>query len=83
MLVVRPSIGLTCEHIHQSTSNLKYDIRPPQERTYYRLVGAIDFGSSAKNKMATIKLFKIYAMDTSCEGDIFRIVSPINFKFDL
>ena len=78
MLVICPSIGLTREHIHQSTSNLKYDIRPPQERTYYRLVGAIDFGPSAK-----IKLFKIYVMDTPCEGDIFRIVSPINFKFDL
>ena len=44
---------------------------------------AIDFGTSAKNKMAAIKLLKMYAMDTPCERDIFRIVSPIDFKFDL
>ena len=44
---------------------------------------AIDFGPSDKNKMATMKLLKMYAMDTPCERDIFRIISPINFEFDL
>ena len=43
----------------------------------------IDIGSSAKNKMAAIQLLKIYDMDTPCERDIFRIVSPIDLKFDL
>ena len=42
-----------------------------------------DFGPSAKNKMAAIKLFKMYAMDIPYECDIFRIVSPIDFKVDL
>ena len=32
--------------------------------------------------MAAIKLLK-YAVDTPGEHDIFRIVSPIDFKFDL
>ena len=43
----------------------------------------IDFGPSAKNKIAAIKLLKMYAKDTPCERDIFRIVSRIDFKFDL
>ena len=44
---------------------------------------AIDFGPSAKNETAVIKLLKMYAMDTPCERDIFRIVSPMDFKFAL
>ena len=43
---------------------------------------AIDFGPSAKNKMAAIELLKKYAMDTPCDRDIFRIYSPMDFKFD-
>ena len=43
----------------------------------------IDFGPCVKTKMAAIELFNMYAIDTPCERDIFRIVSPINFKFDL
>ena len=46
-------------------------------------MSAIDFGPSAKTKMAAIKLFYMYAIDTACERDIFRIISPIDFKFDL
>ena len=44
---------------------------------------AIDFGPSAKNKMAAIGLLKMNTIDTPCECDIFRIVSPIDFKFDI
>ena len=33
--------------------------------------------------LAAIKLFNMYAIDTHCERDIFRIISPIDFKFDL
>ena len=33
-------------------------------------------GRLLKNKMAAIKLLKMYAMDTPLEPDIFRIVSP-------
>ena len=33
--------------------------------------------------MAAIKLFKMYAMDIPCERDIFKTVSPIDFKFHL
>ena len=45
---------------------------------------AIDFGPSAKNKFASIKLFIMYAMDNPCERDIFSlIVSPIDFEIDL
>ena len=43
----------------------------------------IDFGPSAKNKMAVIKLFIMYAMDIPCERDILRMVSPFDFKFGL
>ena len=39
---------------------------------------AIDFGPSAENKMAAIKIIKIV-----CERNIFTMVSPIDFKFDL
>ena len=46
-------------------------------------MNAIDFGPSSKTKMATMELFNMYAIDTPCERDIFRIVSPIDFKFDL
>ena len=46
-------------------------------------MAAIDFGPCAKTKMAAIKLLYTYAIDTPCERDIFRIISPINFKFDL
>ena len=46
-------------------------------------MNAIDFGPSAKAKMAAIKLFNMYAIDIPCERDIFRIISPIVFKFDL
>ena len=45
--------------------------------------GRFDFGPCAKTKMAAIELFNMYAIDTPCERDIFRIISPINFKFDL
>ena len=61
--------AISLESFPKSTLNLKYE--------------AIDFGSSAKNERANIELFKMYAMDTLCEHDIFRIVSPIDFKFDL
>ena len=44
---------------------------------------AIDFGLWPKTKMAAIEFFNMYAIDTPCERDIFRIVSPINFKIDL
>ena len=44
---------------------------------------AIDFGPSAKTKMAAIELFNMYAIVTPCECDIFRIVSPIDFKFEI
>ena len=43
---------------------------------------ASDFWPCAKTKIAAIKLFNMYAIDTPCERDIFRIISPINFKFD-
>ena len=33
---------------------------------------AIDFGPYAKNKMATIKLFKMYAIDTTWAGSYQR-----------
>ena len=46
-------------------------------------MNAIDFGPSAKTKMSAIKLFNMYAIDTPCERDIFRIISSIDFKFDL
>ena len=46
-------------------------------------MNAIDFGPSAKTKMAAIKLLNMYAIDIPCECDIFRIFSPIDFKFDL
>ena len=46
-------------------------------------MNAINFGPSAKTMMAAIKLFNMYAIDTPCERDIFRIISPIDFKFDL
>ena len=46
-------------------------------------MNAINFGPSVKTKMAAIKLFNTYARDTPCERDIFRIVSPIDFKFAL
>ena len=32
---------------------------------------AINFGPCAKTKMAAIKLFNMYAIDTPCERDIF------------
>ena len=48
-----------------------------------KTMNAIDFRSSAKAKMAAIKLFNMYAIGTPYERDIFRIISPINFKFDL
>ena len=32
--------------------------------------------------MAAIKLLKMYAIDTLCERDILKIISPIDFKFD-
>ena len=44
-------------------------------------MNAIDFGPFAKTKMVAIKLFNMYAIDTPCERDIFRIISPIDFKF--
>ena len=43
---------------------------------------AIDSGAYAKNKMAAIVLFEMYAIDTPCEQDILRNISPIDFKFD-
>ena len=47
---------------------------------------AIDFGPSAQIKMATIKLFKMYAidLDTPYERDIFQTVSPMtsNLKYN-
>ena len=43
---------------------------------------AIDFGPSAINKMAPIKLFKLYAMDNPFEHDIFRTVYPMDFKHE-
>ena len=36
-------------------------------------MNAIDFGPTALTKMAAIKLFNMYAIDTPCERDIFRI----------
>ena len=46
-------------------------------------MNTIDFGPSTITKMAAIKLFNMYAIDTPCERDIFRIISTIDFKFDL
>ena len=45
-------------------------------------MNAIDFGPSAKTKMSAMELFNMYAIDTPCERDMFRIISPIDFKFD-
>ena len=45
-------------------------------------MNAIDFGPSAKTKMAAIKLFNMYDIDIHCERDIFRIISQIDI-FDL
>ena len=45
------------------------------------MTDTIDFRPSAKIKMAAIELFNLYAIDTPCELDIFRIILPINFKF--
>ena len=50
---------------------------------YLERTDAIDFGPFAKDKIAAIKLFKMYAIDTLCERDILLIISPINFKIDL
>ena len=47
------------------------------------MTGAIDFGPSAHIKMAAIELFKMYAINTPCERDMFRTVSPIDFKFEI
>ena len=43
---------------------------------------AIDFGPSAINKMAPIKLLKLYAMDNPFEHDIFRTIYPMDFKHE-
>ena len=59
--------------------NFKFDFL--YHSTYRR--DTIDLGPCVKTKMAAIELFNMYAIDTPCECDIFRIVSPINFKFDL
>ena len=47
------------------------------------MTDAMDFGRSSQIKMASIQLFKMYAMDTPCESDIFRTVSPIDLKFQV
>ena len=76
MPVVRPSIGpsavrLTYERdILRTISpfNFKFEI-------WYQTTenkDTIDFGQCAKTKMAAIKLFNMYAIDTPCERDIFR-----------
>ena len=39
-----------------------------------RLARPIDFGPSAKIKMAAIEFFNLYAIDTPCELDIFRTI---------
>ena len=44
---------------------------------------AVDFGPSAKTKMAANKFCKMYAMDILCERVIFRTVSPIDFSYRL
>ena len=44
---------------------------------------AIDFGPSALIKIAAIKLFKMYTIDTPCERYMFKTVSPIDFKFEI
>ena len=77
ILSVRP----TCERdIFRTISpfNFKFEIYQTTENT-----DAIDFGPCAKTKMAAIDIFNMYAIDTPCEHNIFRNVSPINFKFDL
>ena len=68
--------AISLEPFYQSTSNLVYDVIPPKGRTLLIL-------GRAKTKMAAIKLFNMYAIDTPCERDIFRTVLPIDFKFGL
>ena len=82
MPVVRPSVCPTSERgILRTVSPIDFNF----EKWYqtYKNTDAIDFGPWAKTKMAAIELFNMYAIDTPCERNIFRIISPINFKFDL
>ena len=61
----------------QLTSNFKFVFILSRGRTLLIL------GPYTKNKKAAIKLFKMYAIDTPCERDTFRMVSSIDLKFDL
>ena len=51
--------------------------------SHHLMANTIDFGSCAKTKMAAIKLFNMFAIDTPCERDIFRTAYPVDFKFGL
>ena len=68
---VRPSVRPTCEpDILRTVSPIDFKIEIWYQTT--ENTDAIDFGPFAKTKMAAIKLFNMYAIDTPCERDIFR-----------
>ena len=68
--------AISLEPLNQLTSNLVYDVIPPRGWTLLIL------GHLLKTRWPPSN-FKIYAIDTPCERDIFRMVSPIDFKFGL
>ena len=79
MLVVRPSVclsvcpsvRLSCERdILRTVSPIDFKFEIWCQNT--ENTDAIDFGPCAKTKMAAIKHFNMYAIDTPCERDIFR-----------
>ena len=51
--------------------------------SYYLENRRFDFGPSVKNKMATIELLKMYAIDNPWESNIFRTISPIHLKLEI
>ena len=76
-----PSVRLICEcDILRTVSPIDFSFEICYQTT--ENTDAIDFGPCGKTKMAAIKLFDMYAIDTPCERDIFKTVLPIHFKFD-
>ena len=53
--------AISLEPLKQSTSDLVDDVIPPKGRTLLIL-------GHVKTKMATIKLFNMYAIDTPCDS---------------
>ena len=71
--------AISLEPFHQSTSNLKYDTRPPEIRMLL-ILGPLP--KKQDDRHQTFKIYVLLKVIYACERVMFETIFPIDYKLE-